>query len=80
MLRMTVLALAATAALAFAQKPAQARDYPWCLISGYGGQHCVYDSLDACLRDRAGSGFCNPDPSYRAPAQPRQKSKRTRRR
>jgi Protein of unknown function (DUF3551) len=81
MLRMTVLALAAAAALAFAQQPAQARDYPWCLISGYGGQHCAYDSLEACLRDKVGGGgFCNPSSSYRAPAQPRPKSQRTRRR
>jgi len=81
MIRILVLVLLAGAAVALGQRPAQAAvDYPWCLISAYGGQHCGYNSLDACLRDRVGGGgFCNPNPSYRGAAQPRQ-NYRTRRR
>jgi len=64
MIRILVLVLVAAAAMAFGQRPAQAREHPWCLISAFGEQHCQYDSLEACLRDRVGgAGFCNPNPS-----------------
>jgi hypothetical protein len=69
-----VVIIVGLAATAFAQRPAQASEAPWCLISGASGdEHCTYNSLDDCLRDRRGSSFCNPNPAYRGAEQPQRK-------
>jgi Protein of unknown function (DUF3551) len=73
MIRILVLALLAVATMAITKQAAQAAEPPWCLISSSGEEHCRYNSLDACLPDRVGSGgFCNPNPRYRSREQPRQ--------
>jgi hypothetical protein len=59
----TILVIAATMLV---WRPGKASELPWCLI-GYGGGNgrCVYNSLEDCLKDRAGGGgFCNPSPFY----------------
>jgi hypothetical protein len=71
MTRMLLAALAAVAAMTFARWPARAAEPAWCLITTEGVQHCRYDSLDACLRDRRGSAICNPNPAYRGAEQRR---------
>ena len=60
-----IIALVAVSTMALAQRPAQASEPPWCLITKGGDAHCRYNSLDVCLRDRmGGSDFCNPNPRY----------------
>ena len=60
-----IVALVTVAAMTLARRPAQASEPPWCLITKGGEEHCRYNSLDACLRDRmGGSDFCNPNPRY----------------
>lgn len=72
MIRILIVALAAAAAMTAAQRPAHASDPPWCLIGSSGEEHCRYNSLDDCLRDRVGGGgFCNPNPRYQAAPQSR---------
>ncbi len=79
MIRILLTALIAVAAMPFVQRPAQAAEPPWCLISGFGDEHCRYSSLDDCLRDRSGSGFCNPNPRFRGSEPPRQRRPERRR-
>lgn len=71
----TILVIAGTMPV---WRPATASELPWCLL-GYGGSNgrCYYNSLEECIRDRAGGGgFCNPNPFYydeqrrNAPPQP----------
>ena len=59
MIRFLLVALAAVAAIAamtFTPRTAQASDPPWCLLGSSGDEHCRYNSLEACLRDRVGGG------------------------
>jgi len=65
MMKLFAMALAGATIVIAAPRPVHASDPPWCLISSFGGEHCRYNSLDACLRDRSGSSFCNPNPRYR---------------
>jgi hypothetical protein len=59
------VALVAVAAVTLAPRPADAAERPWCLFTK-GEEHCSYNSLDACLRDRmGGSDFCNPNARYK---------------
>lgn len=72
MLRILLATAVVAAAMAFAQRPAQANDPPWCLISAAGDEHCRYNTLEECLRDRVGGGgFCNPNPRYHGAEQRR---------
>jgi Protein of unknown function (DUF3551) len=60
-----IVALVAFAGTTSVQRPAQAAEPPWCLFTKGGEEHCRYNSLDACLRDRTiGDEFCNPNPRY----------------
>jgi hypothetical protein len=79
MMRLCAAIVVGIAATAFAQRSGQASEAPWCLISAASGdEHCNYKSLEDCLRDRIGRGFCNPNPAYRGPEQPQQKHPRRR--
>ena len=81
MIRILLAAATVIAAMAFEHGPAQADEYPWCLI-GYGGGNgrCSYNSLEECLRDRAGgASFCNPNPRFHGLQQPEQKTRSARR-
>ena len=72
MIRILLAAAAVIAALAFEQRPARALDLPWCEISAAGDEHGRYNSIEECLRDRAGGGgFCNPNPRYHGDEQRR---------
>jgi Protein of unknown function (DUF3551) len=49
--------------------PAQAQDYPWCLISSAyeGGENCGFTTYEQCLASRLGiGGFCQVNTQYRA--------------
>jgi len=65
MRRFFTVALVAAAGMTSLQQLAQASEPPWCLFTKGGEEHCRYNSLDACLRDRTiGDEFCNPNPRY----------------
>ena len=60
--------LLAAAASSFAA-PAQAQNYPWCLLSsGYeGGENCSFTTYDQCMATRLGiGGFCQVNNQYQA--------------
>jgi hypothetical protein len=66
-----LLALAAIAA-GFAV-PAQAQNYPWCLMSSAyeGASVCSYTTYDQCMATRLGiGGFCQTNPQFQASAAP----------
>jgi Protein of unknown function (DUF3551) len=66
-----LFALAAFA-LGFAV-PAQAQNYPWCLMSSAyeGASVCSYTSFDQCMATRLGiGGFCQTNPQFQASAAP----------
>jgi len=47
----------------------EAKEYPWCLMK-QGSSICVYNSVQECIRDKAGAGdFCNPNPWWVASRQ-----------
>ncbi|WP_424630443.1 DUF3551 domain-containing protein [Bradyrhizobium sp. SYSU BS000235] len=60
----TILLAFATVAAASALNAgaAQARDYPFCLVSGPGPGDCKYDTYDQCLATASGTGkYCQPN-------------------
>jgi hypothetical protein len=66
----TLFVLAIFAAAAGVGTPAQAQNYPWCVISGAyeGGENCGFVSYAQCMATRMGiGGFCVPNTQYRPP-------------
>jgi uncharacterized protein DUF3551 len=63
------------------EKPANAKDYPWCIYKNYGDGYadCRYSTLQQCLADRLGtSGSCSPSP-YPSSPEPRSYTRSPRR-
>jgi hypothetical protein len=76
-MRILIAAFFAVANITFAQRPSQAAEAPWCLITAAGCERCHYTSLDDCLRDRVGGGgFCNPNPRYHGTERPPRRGRR----
>jgi hypothetical protein len=77
MIRILLTMAVLIAATAFAQRPAEAREAPWCAVLNMGNGDaywdCQYYSLQECVPNvLAGNrGFCNPNPRYRAVERPR---------
>jgi hypothetical protein len=64
-----------------ARTPAQAQNYPWCVVSSAyeGGQHCGFSTLDQCIATRLGiGGFCVQNTQYRPAIGPTAASKKAR--
>jgi hypothetical protein len=66
---LSAFALVLLAVVAGTGQPAEARDYPWCLVVqstvGDGGETCLYETLDQCNASRAGGGnYCRENPAY----------------
>ncbi len=86
MTRILLMAAVAAAALATAQRPAQAYfDKPWCAVTNEGGDvhwSCEYDTVEQCAPVvAAGSrGFCNMNPYYQGKAPRRPAARHHRRR
>jgi uncharacterized low-complexity protein len=71
-LAIALVAVTAAAAASFAA-PAQAQNYPWCLISSAyeGGENCGFDTNEQCQASRLGiGGFCQVNTQYRASGAP----------
>ena len=72
-MRLLLIMLAASAAIVCVEKPAEARDYPWCAEGDYkdGATNCGFETLQQC-RDtvRGSGGGCTPNVQYQAPPAP----------
>lgn len=57
---LVLLPLAATAT------PAQAREYPWCVVYGFGSYSCGFVSFAQCMATASGQNkaFCYQNPRY----------------
>jgi Protein of unknown function (DUF3551) len=79
-----ILLAAGIAAAAFAPRPSQAAEAPWCAVVGLGPGavywDCQYRSLEECVPHvLAGNrGFCNENPSYTGQPHPTQRVRRKR--
>jgi hypothetical protein len=65
--------------LTSAGTPAQAQNYPWCVVSSAyeGGQNCGFSTLDQCMATRLGiGGFCVQNTQYRPAISPTPASKK----
>ncbi len=59
--------------LAAAGAPAQAQNYPWCVVSSAyeGGQNCGFSTIEQCMATRIGiGGFCVQNTQYHPPISP----------
>ena len=59
------------AAIVSVEKPAEARDYPWCAYynfgdgGGGGAENCGWATIEQCLATVRGiGGSCGPNPMY----------------
>jgi Protein of unknown function (DUF3551) len=62
--------------------PAQAQNYPWCVVSSAyeGGQNCGFSTFDQCMATRLGiGGFCVQNTQYRPAVSPAPASRKTHR-
>ena len=67
------LAGASLMVLAAAGTPAQAQNYPWCVVSSAyeGGQNCGFSTIEQCMATRIGiGGFCVQNTQYQPPIAP----------
>jgi Protein of unknown function (DUF3551) len=61
--------------------PAEAQNYPWCLIYGtdFGGKNCGFITFQQCQDTVSGiGGFCMQNNTYQPPQLPGPRSRRTR--
>jgi hypothetical protein len=52
------------------EKPAEAQNYPWCLIYGtdFGGKNCGFTTFQQCQATVSGiGGFCMQNNTYQPP-------------
>jgi Protein of unknown function (DUF3551) len=68
-MRLLLFVLGAFALLVCTEKPAEARDYPWCAYYDFGGMggatNCGWATLEQCLATVRGiGGSCGPNTTY----------------
>jgi hypothetical protein len=77
---LTIMAAVLTAGLCFGATASEAAygDSPWCFVRGGEDAYwdCQYQTFQACLQVRIGTGFCNENPSSPSPAVQPQNQKR----
>jgi hypothetical protein len=82
MIRIISIAAFAFAILAIGPRPAQASgNAPWCAVTNQGRDmywDCQYASFEQCAPNviAGNRGFCNQNPAYEGPAEPRRKAAR----
>jgi hypothetical protein len=72
-MRLLLIILGASATIVCVEKPAEARDYPWCAEGNYkdGATNCGFVTLQQCQDTVRGStGSCRPNLQYQAPPGP----------
>ena len=81
-MRLLLLIVGALAAILCIEKPAEARDYPWCAEGNYkdGATNCGFVTLQQCQDTVRGSGgSCRPNLQYQDPPGPHRLTKQPRR-
>jgi hypothetical protein len=66
-MRISLFVLGVFAAIVCIERPAEARDYPWCADGNYkgGATNCGFVTFQQCLDTVRGSGgSCGPNPMY----------------
>jgi hypothetical protein len=70
-MRLLLIILGASAAIVCIEKPAEARDYPWCAYYNFfhgGATNCGFSTYQQCLATVSGvGGSCGANPQYRGP-------------
>ena len=85
-MRKFVVATAFIIAMMFDLRPAPAAEAPWCAVTSVGAGSvywdCQYPSIEACRPNviSGNRGFCNPNPAYYGPTEPRRRSGKRRHR
>jgi hypothetical protein len=76
-MKLSLFVLGVFAAVACAERPAAAQDYPWCVYYDFGGgggggaTNCGFSTFQQCLAARTGSSdSCGANPMYRPPPGP----------
>jgi hypothetical protein len=72
-MRLLLIVVGALAAILCIEKPAEARDYPWCAEGNYkdGATNCGFVTLQQCMDTVRGSGGgCKPNPMYQPSSEP----------
>jgi hypothetical protein len=71
-MRLLVIIVGVFVAIVCIEKPAEARDYPWCAYYNFGGgggggaENCGWATIEQCLATVSGiGGSCEPNPMYR---------------
>jgi hypothetical protein len=74
-MRLLLIIVGAFAAIVCIERPAEARDYPWCAYynfrHGGGATNCGWETFEQCLATVRGiGGSCGPNPMYQPPPGP----------
>jgi hypothetical protein len=80
-MRLLLLILGICVGIACFEKPAEAQNYPWCLIYGtdFGGKNCGFTTFQQCQDTVSGiGGFCMQNNTYEAPQLLGPRARRTR--
>jgi hypothetical protein len=81
-MRLSLFILGVFAAVVCIERPAEARDYPWCAEGDYkdGATNCGFVTLQQCQDTVRGSnGSCRPNLQYQAPPEPHPLTRQPRR-
>jgi hypothetical protein len=66
-MRVSLFILGVSAAVACAERPAEAQNYPWCAYYGpeFGATNCGFATFQQCLATVGGvGGSCGANPQY----------------
>jgi hypothetical protein len=74
-MRLLLIIAGAVAAIVCIERPAEARDYPWCAYynfrHGGGATNCGWETFEQCLATVRGiGGSCGPNPMYQPTPSP----------
>jgi Protein of unknown function (DUF3551) len=85
-MRLLLIILGALAAIVCIEKPAEARDYPWCAYynfgdgGGGGAENCGWATIEQCMATVRGiGGSCGPNPMSQPPPGPHPLTRQPRR-
>jgi len=82
-MRFLLFILGAFATIICIEKPAEAREYPWCAYYNFdrgGARNCGFATFQQCLAAVSGvGGNCGPNPAYQSVPRPYPSTKHPRR-
>jgi len=69
-MRLLLFTVGICVGIAWFEEPAEAQNYPWCLIYGtdFGGKNCGFTTFQQCQDTVSGiGGFCMQNNTYQPP-------------